>query len=344
MKQGIATRVRTSILSLATRKRQGQKVGGLKFKRSVRAISLKQYGITYRFTHEGNRVKLQGLPGSLRVRGFHQIPPGAELANGVLMKKARGYYLKVTVYTDRREDPKPLPARSIGLDAGLKHQFAFSNGVVVEYRIQGRQGKKLKRRYREFSRKQKGSKNWYKALGRLQREFEYLTNCKRDTVNKLVSFLVREYRIVCFQQENLRAWQRLWGAKMWDTALGRFLSVLKERVLLLVEIPRFFPSTQLCSNPECTFRGPKGLTERMHACPECGLVLDRDVNAARNLEQEGVCLVSAGNNLGAERYRSHARGDLPATLTERMVSSYNTIPGVWARLVAETGSSLRSGE
>jgi len=51
----------------------------------------------------------------------------------------------------------------------------------------------------------------------------------------------------------------------------------------------------------------------MHACPECGLVLDRDVNAARNLEQEGVCLVSAGNNLGAERYRSHARGDLPAT-------------------------------
>ena len=119
--------------------------------------------------------------------------------------------------------------------------------------------------------------------------------------------------------------------------------MLKERVLLPVEISQFFPSTQLCSNPECTFRGPKGLTKRVHAFPECRLVLDRDVNAARNLEQEGVRLVSADNNLGAERYRSHARGDLPAILTDRIVYSYNTIPGVRARWVDEAGSFLRSG-
>lgn len=274
------------------------------------------------------------------MRGYHQIPRGGELANAILLKKARGYYLKVVVYTDMTDDSTP-PARSIGLDVGMKRQFAFSNGVVVEYRVPVSYSKKLRRRYREFSRKQPGSQNQYKALLRLQKEFEHLTNCKRDTVNKLVSFLTREYQIVCFQQENLKAWQRLYGSKMLDTALGTFISAVKERMELPAEIFRFFSSTQLCSNLECTFRGPKGLTERVHACPECGLVLDRDVNAARNIEQDGLSVLSPHDNLGAEHYQSHARGDLPSTLATRMVEYYASIPGVWAKWVGKAGSSLR---
>jgi len=223
----------------------------------------------------------------------------------------------------------------------MKRQFAFSHGVVVEYRVPVSHGKKLRRLYQEFSRKQPGSRNQYKALLRLQKAFEHLTNCKRATVNKLVSFLTREYQIVCFQQENLKAWQRLYGAKMLDTALGTFLSAVKERVGLPTEVSRFFPSTQLCSTPGCVYRGRKMLAERRHRCPECGLVLDRDVNAARNIEQEGLGVLSTHDNLGAERYQSHARGDLPSTLAARMVDYYATIPGVRARWVGEAGSSLR---
>jgi len=340
MKQGLATRVRTSIQALATKKQQGQPVGPLQFKRSLRAIPLKQYGITYRFIHRGTRVKLQRVPGTLRVRGYPQLPPGAELANAVLLKKARGYYLKVTAYT-ARTDATISPNRSIGLDAGITHQFAFSNGVVVVYRVPVSQCNKLRRLYRQFSRKKLGSQNRAKALKRLRQEFEHLTNCKRDTVNKLVSFLTREYRIVCFQNENLRAWQRLYGAKMLDTALGTLFAAIQERVDQPMEVSRFYPSTQLCSNSGCTHRVRKVRNERVHTCPECGLVLDRDVNAARNIEEEGVGLVSAQGNLGAERNQSHARGDLPTTLTQRMVAYYRTIPGVWARWIEEAGSSLR---
>lgn len=140
-------------------------------------------------------MKLQGFSGSLRVRGYQQLPPGAELDNAVLLKKVSGYYLQVTTYTDRRE-VLPPPVRSIGLDAGLTHQFAFSNGVVVEYRVPGSQCIKVKRRSRQVNRKQKGSKNRAKALGRLRKEFEHLSNCKRDITNKLVSFLTQEYQIV----------------------------------------------------------------------------------------------------------------------------------------------------
>ena len=81
------------------------------------------------------------------------------------------------------------------------------------------------------------------------------------------------------------------------------------------------------------------LADRVFICPECGLDLDRDINAARNIEEEGLKLLTIHDNLGAERNRSHARGDLPATLTERMVAYYNTIPEVRARWVAEAGNT-----
>ncbi|MHA2296469.1 MAG: RNA-guided endonuclease InsQ/TnpB family protein [Candidatus Hodarchaeales archaeon] len=358
MKQGMATRVQEAIRALAAKKKkateQGKKIkiGKLKFKRSIRSIPLKQHGNTYSFTNNGNRLKIQCLKDSLRVRGFDQIPVGAELANAVLLKRANGYYLKVTVYTDKNGNGKPKPpARSIGIDTGIKHQFAFSDGVIVDYSVPTSQCRKLRRLSRRFSRTKPGSKNRSKALARLQKKFEHLTNCKRDIINKLVAFLTREYQVVCFQKENLSAWQHLYGKKMLDTALGSFLTAVKERSVLPSEVDRFFPSTQLCSNPGCNYKAKKELSERMHTCPLCGLVLDRDVNAAINLEQEGLKLLKLSNllldycqldKLGTERCQSHACGDLSSTLSQRMVNFYNTIPRVRARQVVEPGSSLRS--
>lgn len=130
----------------------------------------------------------------------------------------------------------------------------------------------------------------------------------------------------------------MWGAKMLDTGLGRVLTAVKERVVHPAKVPRGFPSTQLCSTPAYPYRARKSLAERVHICPECGLELDRDINAAQNIEEEGLRVLSTHDNLGAERNRSHARGDLPSTLTERMVAYYHTIPEVRARWVAEAGS------
>ena len=126
------------------------------------------------------------------------------------------------------------------------------------------------------------------------------------------------------------------------------LAAVEERVALPSEVDRFFPSTQLCSNPECNHRYKKALNERVHDCPACGLVLDRDVNAASNNEQEGVALliregkevaiIQSWQLTGTER--ASPRGDLSSTLAQRMVAYYNTIPRVSARQVDEARSSL----
>ncbi len=342
MKQGLVSRVHSAIRTLASLKAKGHEVGALKFKRSVKAIPLKQHGITYKFTNDGKRFSFQLLKRPVRIRGYSQIPAGAELANAVLLKRAGDYYVKVTVFTDKNagERIEPDKARSIGVDTGIKYQFVFSNGIRVEYRVSVSQHRKLRRLYRQFSRKKKGSHNRYKAKLKLIKEFNHLTNIKRDIINKLVAFLTAHYQVVCYQDENLKAWQRLWGARMLDTALGSFLKALGERATTPQEVKRLFPSTQLCSNPTCDHRQKMPLDMRVYECPACGSVLDRDINAACNIEREGIRMLN--EKLGAERYRSHACGDLSSTLAQRMVEYFDTIPRFRASRFVETGSPLRT--
>jgi putative transposase len=352
MKQALAKRIQSSIKGLATKKKKGVKAGRLKFKRSFGAVPLKQHGITYSFTNSGHRLKFQKMKGSVRIRGYDQLPPGAELANAVLVKRASGYYLKVTVHV-AKENTVPSPrSSSIGIDGGIKHQFAFSNGVLVDYRVPVSQCRSLRKKYRRFSRKKKGSRNRTKALAKLLKEFEHLSNSKRDITNKLCAFLNQEYRVISFQKENLSAWQRLYGKKMLDTSLGSFYTAVKERTDKPVEVERFFPSTQLCSAGGCDHRQKMERSERVYRCPVCGLVLDRDINAARNIEREGLRMIANDNDsipandsddvhhLGTERAEITPVEITSSTLAQRMVAYFNTIPRVSARRVVETGSPL----
>ncbi len=345
MKQALLSRVHSSIRTLVALKAKGKKIGGLKFKRSVKAIPLKQHGITYKFTNNGKRFSCQLLKRPVRIRGYSQLPAGAELANAVLLKRGGDYYLKLTVFVNKKaaKETGRRVTRSIGVDPGIKYQIVFSNGIRVEYRVPVSKHRKLRRLYRKFSRKKKGSRNRYKAKLKLIREFQRLTNIKRDIINKLVAFTTAHYDIVCYQKENLKGWQRLWGARMLDTALGSFLKALSERAGTASEVDRFYPSTQLCSTPGCPHKQKMPLDARVYHCPICGSVLDRDYNASCNIEQEGLLPLTAKMSiLGEEHHRSHACGDLSSTLAQQMADYFNTIPRVFASQVNESGSPLRS--
>jgi putative transposase len=341
MKQGLVTQLHHAVSTLATLKAQGKKVGGLKYKKQVQCIPLKQTRVTYQVNIDKNRIKLQKLPPWLRVRGLSQIPPGAELANAQLLERHGDYFLHVVTYqpTPKRQDPPPQPhPEAIGLDPGLAKQFVFSNGVVVEYRVP--LPKRLRRLYRQFSRTQKGSRNRWKIRQQIENQFHQVTNIKRDLRNQVVAYLRRYYPVVCFQDENLRAWQRIWGRKMLDLSLGAFFRVLKERCPTPVELPRHFPSTQLCS--ACGSRQKLTRAERVYQCPRCGLVRDRDYNAALNLLQAGLEVYQAHNKkksaLDPERIEV-----TPAEITaatQHMVEHLDGLPFVRASRVKEPGSLM----
>ncbi|MFW9996830.1 MAG: RNA-guided endonuclease InsQ/TnpB family protein, partial [Candidatus Odinarchaeota archaeon] len=341
IKQELAKRVTTAIKSLSKKKEKGAKVGRLKFKSRVTSIPLKQYGITHRFLTD-KRLKIEKLSSSLRIRGVNQIPGGAEFANAHLITKHGDYFLKITVYLPKGNGSSP-PEASVGIDTGLAHQFTFSSGVQVKYRIPV--GNKLRKLCKKLSRQQRWSNNWYKTITKIQKEYVRIFNTKKDIRNKLASFLRANYKIICFQDESLKAWQRLWGSKMMDTSLGAFLTALRERTVTPVEVDRFFPSTQLCSNPECDHKQKMALQERIYVCPECGLVIDRDFNSSINIEIEGLAILGL---VWTEPGLATA-GSMPVETRSStlMVDYFNSIPYVKASRVAEpswkeTGSHLDS--
>jgi transposase len=342
MKQGLVTQLHHAVSTLVTLKALGKKVGKLKYKKRVQCIPLKQAGVTYQVNIATNHIKLQKLTPWLRVRGLPQIPPGAELANAQLLERHGDYFLHLVTYqlNPKRKQPPPKPHQeAIGLDPGLAKQFVFSNGVVVEYHVPI--PKRLRRQSHQFSRTQKESRNREKIRQQIEKQFQKITNIKRDTRNQLVAYLRRHYPIVCFQDENLRAWHRIWGKKMLDISLGAFFRVLKERCPTPIELPRHFPSTQLCS--ACGYRQKVPLAERVYHCPNCGLVRDRDHNTARNLLLAGWEIYQAKQKepvLGPGRIEV-----TPAEITaatRHMVEHLDGLPFVHASRVAEPGSLMAS--
>jgi len=285
MKQGIVERVKGSLFSLKRAKEKGIKVGKLSFKSEVRSIPSKQYGITYKISGDRNRIKIQGIKKKFRVLGLHQIPECAELAEAHLVKKPSGYYLHVVCYLPKEEVLKEIRKKQvkelIGIDLGIKHQLTLSNGEKISWYIP--ETKRLKKLQKSLSRKQRGSKNYWKIKQLIRREWEYINNKRKDTLNKVVSYLKR-FSLIAIQDDSIKSWKEgYFGKQIQNTGIGGITARLKNLATLIpvVFVDRFEPTTQTCSF--CGHKQKISLSERVFRCQKCGREIDRDVNSARNI-------------------------------------------------------------
>ncbi|MFN4180173.1 MAG: RNA-guided endonuclease InsQ/TnpB family protein, partial [Armatimonadota bacterium] len=290
MWQGIIGRIFANLKALKALKGNGQKVGRLKFKSEVKCIPLVQYGNTFKFVSQ-NKVKIQGMKKPLRVRGLKQIPEGAEVSHAYLVRKPSGFYVIVTYWVSKEEARKPHIGDAIGVDLGVKKQVTFSNGLVVKFMV--KPSERLKALQRGLSKKQKGSKNYRKCLRKIQREYERLANIRKDVQNRIVGYL-KHYQVVCYQKDSVKDWARVWGRQVSWTGIGGITSRLGNSLETPIALPRSLPTTQTCSF--CGYVRKKGerlsLSERFHVCPECGVVLDRDLNAARSIVRYGLATLN----------------------------------------------------
>ena len=181
-----------TILSLIKNKFQNH--GQLRFKSELSCIPLKQYGNTYAFK-SANKVKIAGISGTILVKTGNQLDTVDELANANLVKKADGYYLKVTAFINKEnfKDVKKN-GKEIGLDFGIKTNITTSEGEKINASIG--ESDRLKRLQREMFRRTKGSNNRYRTIKLIQREYLKLSNKKKDKANKIVSKLKQYSTIV----------------------------------------------------------------------------------------------------------------------------------------------------
>lgn len=324
MKQSVVDSVKQNILNLSKRKDAGYKVGKLNFKSYCNSIDLKQFGNTYRIN--GNKIKIQGIKKYFVVRGLNQINSDYEIANAKIVKRSSGYYFKITCFIDKnRINIIKKKTEPVGIDMGILNQITLSNSIEIKYQVPVAT-KKLRRLHKLTSKKKKHSSNGNKARIELAREYEYYNNQKQDIKNKIVHILKTDFSRVVFQDDNIKAWQRIWGKRMLNTAIGGITEDLK-RIPTSVKVSRWFASTKEC--PICKHKQKVGLDERVFVCEHCGYTKDRDWKSAECILEEGM------KQIGAEYTQfKPMESDSPTSILER----FNAIPRVEARLLCEVGS------
>jgi putative transposase len=178
-----------------------------------------------------------------------------------------------------------------------------TNWKVANPRHFNRIKSNLRRKQQQLSKKPKGSNKRAKARKKVASVYEYLTNARADFYHKLSRKLVDENQVLVFENLNIKGLKRTNLAKsLADACIGMLVNFCQYKLEKvggkLIEIDRFFPSSQICSH--CGHRdGKKPLSVREWICSNCGTHHDRDENAAKNIREEGLRILAAGTTVTA---------------------------------------------
>ena len=213
------------------------------------------------------------------------------------------YYISVLFEYDKVENTYIADkTNAIGLDYKSDGLYMDSNGNVgSNHKFYRESHNKLAKEQRRLSR-MKGSKknepksnNYIKQLRKVNKIHRHIANQRMDNLHKISTEITNQYNVVCVESLNMRPMANKGfgnGKATMDNGYGMFLNMLEyklaDRGKYFVKIDKWFPSSQLCSC--CGSRKKLELSERKYICTY-GLEIDRDLNAAINIKNEGLRLL-----------------------------------------------------
>lgn len=233
-----------------------------------------------------DRLRLLRI-GRIKVKWHRPLPAGAKIKRLYLKRSCERWYVTFLLDLPAIQPPRH-PGPPVGLDLGLHWLVALSDGRRVGNPRWYRAAEtRLAAAQHRLSQHQLHSHRWQKQRRQVARLHARIANQRRDFQHKLSRQLASTYALVALEDiEVIRMARSTLAKSIHDAGWGQFLALLAYKVdstgsrLVVVDARN---TSQLCS--QCRTRVAKGRNDRVHACPVCGLVLDRDVNAARNILQ-----------------------------------------------------------
>lgn len=245
------------------------------------------------------KLKLPKFKTPIRMLGG--MPVVGKVHSATIIQTATGKYF-VSLICDAKAEIYEPNGKSIGIDLGIKDLAVCSNGDrIANPKFLERGEKNLKHLQRQVSRKIKGSNNRRRARLELSRFHERVANRRKDYTNKLTTRIVRENQTVCVEGLNVKGMEsnHYLAKSVVSASFGEIVRQLEYKCKWhgrkFVKAGRWFPSSKTCNH--CGHKYSElTLKDREWSCPNCGAVIDRDYNAALNIRDEGMRILSGGGS------------------------------------------------
>lgn len=238
---------------------------------------------------------------------------GAKVLRMSVSRRGGRWQASLTVERADRPVPSPPKGGSVGIDLGVKELATLSDGTVIHNPHALKSNlRRLKKAQRNLSRKRKGSNRRRKARAQVARLYARVANLRSDALNKTTTMLAHAYSDIGIEDLNVAGMVKNHGLtqSIQDAAFAEFRRQLTYKTARtgtrLHVIDRWYPSSKTCSN--CgTVKAKLSLSERVYHCDGCGLVIDRDVNAAINIQVAGSAPETLNARGGSGR-QAHPKG------------------------------------
>jgi len=274
------------------RVRTGEKAGFPRFRSRDRYNSF-EYAINQRHSCAliGNKLRVAGI-GTTRLTITRPIQGQIKVIR--IIKRANGWFAQLVCAVPKSE-ALPKAGESIGLDMGLEKFATLSNGEQIENPRFGKKAQEtIANSQRILARKRKGSNSRNKAKRVVAKAHAKIVSQRKDFAFKEVNKLVKRFDVIAIEKLNVKGLAQSNLAKsINDAAWSTFINILRFKAEWagreVVEVPAQYTS-QDCSS--CGHRQKLELKDRVYSCPKCGLVLNRDHNAAINILGRGASLLA----------------------------------------------------
>lgn len=243
-----------------------------------------------------NNITLPKLK-EVKIRGYRHLNKiNGRILNATISKVANKYYVSVCV-EEELDIKEIIPSSVVGIDVGIKSLVTTSDGISYgNPNYLNKYERRIKRLQRSLSRKIKGSNNYYKIKIKLAEIYRKLKNARIKTNEEIVSKITKDYDIITSEDLSIKKMieesKKYLRKSITNSTMGDIIRRLKYKCKWLgkkfYQVNRFYASSQICSRCNHKEVEMKDLSKRKYKCRNCGLEIDRDINASINIMIEGL--------------------------------------------------------